>query len=162
MPVFVIAPVLGWGWVMLMPVVMAAAGALGYRSLTSRQVSDWLQRDLERELREKRTIRLRMDEILTDVVSEEIGREERLDFVRDKIHLTFQRDTLGKFNIVVMGPRTMTTLELQIAGDEFARTIIQQFSHHKIARELDQRGVQIVGEEINEDGDIILHTRKWS
>jgi len=131
MPIVIIMPILGWSWVMLSPLVMAAAGALGFQTLT-------------------------------DIVAEELGREERLDFKKGTIILTFRKDARGKFHIEVTGPKSLTMVELLAMGDEFARMIIQQFAHHRIARELDLRGVHIVGEEVDENGDIILHTRKWS
>ncbi|MBN1902014.1 hypothetical protein JW926_11890 [Candidatus Sumerlaeota bacterium] len=162
MPLIVIAPVLGWSFVILTPLIMATAGALGYSALTGKTLNDWLQKELTDNIRNFRKVQLPLQDYITDVVSEEIGREDRLDFKKDNIVLTFRKDALGKFFIEVTGPRKIPTVELQAMGDEFARNIIQQFSHHKIARELDQRGVHIVGEEVNEEGDIILHTRKWS
>jgi len=162
MPVLIVMPILGWSWVMLSPLVMAAAGALGYRTMTGKALNDWLQKELVNEVKNLRKVRIPLESVLSDVVAEEMGREERLDFKKNNIVVTFRKDALGKFHIEVTGPVTMTAPELYIFGDEFARTIVQQFSHHRIARELDQRGVHIVGEEINENGDIILHTRKWS
>ena len=162
MPLIVIAPVLGWSWIMISPLIMAAAGALGYTSLTGKKRNDWLQKELNRGIKTLRKVEIPLDEIVADVVSDELGREERLDFAKKNIVLTFRKDATGKFYIEVTGPRTSTRHELLRMGDEFARNIVQQFAHHKIARELDQRGVNIVEEEINENGDIVLHTRKWS
>jgi hypothetical protein len=162
MPLIVIAPVLGWSFVILSPLITAAAGALGYAVLSGKNHNDWMQRELTDSIRNFRKVKLPLEDYITDVVSEEIGREERLDFKKDNIVLTFRKDALGKFFIEVTGPRKTSAFELRAMGDEFARKIIQQFSHHKVAKELDQRGVHIVGEEVNENGDIILHTRKWS
>lgn len=162
MPIFVIAPIVGWSWIMLSPLIMTAAGALGYKALTGKKLNNWLQKELHNELHNYRRVELPLDEVLTDVVAEEIGREERLDFTKNDILLTFRKNALGKFKVMVTGPRSITTMKLKQEGDEFARMLIQQFSHSRIARELDQRGVHIVGEEITEDGDIILRTRKWN
>lgn len=162
MPLIVIAPVLGWSFVILSPLIMATAGALGYSALTGKKLNHWLQKELTDNIKNFRKVKLPLEDFVTDVVSEEIGREERLDFKKDNIVLTFRKDALGKFFIEITGPRKNSALELRTMGDEFARNIIQQFSHHKIAKELDQRGVHIVGEEVNDNGDIILHTRKWS
>jgi len=162
MPVVIIMPILGWSWVMLSPIVMAAAGALGFQTLTGDKLKDWLQKEIEKDRKRLRKVNVALEEVMADIVAEELGREERLDFKKVNMILTFRKDARGKFHVEVTGPRSMTAVELLTIGDEFARTIIQQFAHHRVARELDLRGVHIVGEEVNENGDIILHTRKWS
>jgi len=162
MPLIVIAPVLGWSFVVLSPLIMAAAGALGYSTLTGKKLNDWLQKELVENLKNYRKVTVPLEDYIKEIAAEEIGREERLDFRKNDIVLTFRKDALGKLYVEVTGPRVIPSAELTTMGDEFARNIIQQFARHKIARELDQRGVNIVGEEVNEEGDIILHTRKWS
>ncbi len=162
MPLIVIAPVLGWSFVVLSPLIMSAAGALGYSTLTGKKLNDWLQKELVENLKNYRKVTIPLEDYIKEIAAEEVGREERLDFKKNDIVLTFRKDSLGKLYVEVTGPRTIPSAELTTMGDEFARNIIQQFSHHKIARELDLRGVQIVEEEMNEEGDIILHTRKWS
>ncbi len=161
MPLIVIAPVLGWSWVMLSPLIMAAAGALGYHRLTGKRPKDWLEKQIARDVKNLKKVQIPLDEVVGEVVAEELGREQRLDFQRDDIVITFRKDVHGKFFVEVTGPRTATKLDLLTKGDEFARTIVQQFAHHRIAKELDRRGVHIVAEETNEEGDIVLHTRKW-
>jgi len=161
-PIIIITPILGWTWVMLSPLVMATAGALGYKALTGDTLNDWLQKELANELKNLRKVRVPLEEVAADIVAEEMGREERLDFTKNNIVLTFRKDAHGKFFVEVTGPKTLTMPELLNMGDEFARTIVQQFSHHRIARELDMRGVHIVGEEVAENGDIIIQTRKWN
>jgi len=162
MPLIIIAPVLGWSFVVLSPLIMAAAGALGFSTLTGKKLNDWLQKELVDNIRNYRKVTIPLEDYIKEIAAEEVGREERLDFKKSDIVLTFRKDALGKFYVEVTGPRTIPSAELTTMGDEFARNIIQQFAHHKIARELDQRGVHIVEEEVNEEGDIILHTRKWS
>ena len=162
MPRIVIAPILGWSWVMLSPLIMTAAGALGYSALSGKKMNDWLQKELNESLVNFKKVKISLDDIVADVVAEEIGREERIDFRKNDIVITFRKDAQGKFFVEVTGPRMKTSRELLIMGDEFAHNIVQQFAHHKVARELDQRGVHIVGEEVNENGDIVLHTRKWN
>ncbi|OQB21833.1 MAG: hypothetical protein BWY12_01218 [candidate division BRC1 bacterium ADurb.Bin183] len=162
MPIIIITPILGWTWVMLSPLVMATAGALGYKALTGDTLNDWLQKELANDLKNLRKVCVPLEEVVADIVAEEMGREERLDFTKNNIVLTFRKDAHGKFFVEVTGPKTLTMPELLNMGDEFARTIVQQFSHHRIARELDMRGVHIVGEEVAENGDIIIQTRKWN
>lgn len=158
----IITPVLGWSWPALTPIIMAAAGLLGYSKLTGHSAKDWLRGKLNCKIENLRTVQVPIDEFLTDVVAEELGREECLDFAKEDFVLTFRKDVRGKFFVEVTGPRTASRMELQARGAEFARTLIQQFAHHKIARELDRRGVQIVEEEVTEEGNIVLRTRRWA
>jgi hypothetical protein len=157
----VITPILGWSWPALAPIITAAAGLLGYTKLTGDSAKDWLRGKLNTKIENLRTVEIAIDALLADVVAEELGREERLNFEQEDFVLTFRKDVRGKFFIEVTGPRTATRMELRARGEEFARTLIQQFAHSKIARELDRRGVQIVEEEVTEEGDIILRTRRW-
>ncbi len=162
MPIIVITPIIGWSWPALLPIISAAAGYVGFVKFTSTDNSAWLKGKIAKEIESLRTVTIPLDEILTDVVSEEIGREERLDFRKEDIVLTFRKDIHGKFFIEVTGARTKTARELRQIGDEFARELIQLFAHNRIARELDRRGVQVVEETTNEDGAIVLRIRKWN
>jgi hypothetical protein len=40
-------------------------------------------------------------------------------------------------------------------------TLVQQFAYNRMAREMEQRGANVVGEEVNENGDIVLKLRRW-
>ena len=158
----IITPIIGWSWPALVPIITAAAGYVGFTKLTGDKQSDWLRGKITAEIEALRTVRLPLDEVLTDVVSEELGREERLDFRREDIVLTFRKDIRGKFFVEVTGPRTKTQRELQEVGSVFASQLIQLFAHHRIASELDRRGVQVVEETTAENGDIVLRVRKWN
>ncbi|MCD6385542.1 hypothetical protein J7M23_07155 [Candidatus Sumerlaeota bacterium] len=162
MPIIVITPIIGWSWPALFPLITAAAGYVGFVKLTGDKQSGWLRGKLTREMETLRTVQIPLDEFLTDVVSEEIGREERLDFRREDMVLTFRKDIRGKFFIEVTGPRSRTARELRELGEQFARQLIQLFAHHRIASELDRRGVQVVEESTTETGDIVLRIRRWN
>lgn len=162
MPLIIITPIIGWSWPALVPIITAAAGYLGFVKLTGDKESDWLRGKLTKEMETLQTVQLPVDEVLTDVVSEEIGREERLNFRKDDIILSFRKDVRGKFIIEVIGPKTKTAKELRELGENFALQLIQLFAHHRITREMDRRGVQVIEETTNENGDIVLKLRKWN
>lgn len=159
-PMFIITPIIGWSWPALTPIIAAAAGLLGYSQLTKEE-SMLLRGKLTRKLKEIRMVELPLHQYLKDLIAEEVEREERLDFRKGDILLTFRKDGRGNLFVEVMAPRTITLAQLRRMGEEFALQVIQQFSHHRIASELDRLGVQIVTEEVNAEGDIILRTRKW-
>jgi len=154
-------PVLGWSWPALTPILAATAGALGYKRLTAAAASKRVLDRLEQQLRERRMVEIPLEEHLKDVVSEQLGHEEELRFERDDIILAFGHDARGKFYIRVIGPRERTPADLKALGDEFARELIQQFAYNRIVTELERRGVVVVEESVDREGNISLRTRRW-
>ena len=147
---------------LLWPLLLSTADALGYRLYTSQADDAPLRGKLTREINKLRVVKLSFDQMLqTEVVAEEVGRDQVLRFVRDDIVLLFVRDTRGKFTIEVMGPDSSTKRELEHAGTEFAMTLVQQFAYNRMAREMELRGANVVDEEVNENGDIVLKLRRW-
>lgn len=159
--IFVLTPTIGWATPLVWPLVLAAAGAMGYKHLTSTADDAALRGDLNRELNSLKTAKLSLDEIVRNMMADEVGREQVLRFVKGEVFLVFKRDSRGKFSIEVSGPDKMTRRELEALGYEFAQTIVQQFAYNKMAAEMERRGANIIGEEVNENGDIVLKLRRW-
>jgi hypothetical protein len=156
-----LSPILGWSWPALVPILIAVGGALGYRTATKPKGRGRVLNRLEKKLMELRIVEIPLEEHIRDIVSEQLGYEQEMVFEKDDIVLMFGQDARGKFRIRVMGPTKRTLAELRMAGDEFARELIQQFAYNRIAAELDRRGVQVVEETVDEEGNIVLSTRRW-
>jgi hypothetical protein len=159
--IFVLTPTVGWALPLVWPIVLTVAGGLGYKLYTSDKDDAPLRGELSKEMKHLKIVRLSLDQVVTDMVADEVGREQVLRFVKDKVVLVFKRDLRGRFVIEVMGPDTMTRRELEMAGLEFAGGVVQQFAYNKMAREMELRGANVVGEEVNENGDIVLRLRRW-
>lgn len=159
--IFILTPTVGWATPLLWPILFTVAGALGYRQLTSVADDALLKGELNRELNNIKTVTLPLDQLVKDMVSEEVGREQVLRFVKEDIVLVFKKDARGKFTIEVCGSKDRTTRELKAMGMEFAQNVIQQFSYNRMAQEMERRGANIIGEEVNENGDIVLKLRRW-
>lgn len=163
--IFLITPTVGWATPLIWPVVIAAAGAMGYKQLTSAEDDAVLRGELNAELNSVRTITIPINETIreqvTNSVEGEVGRDRTLRFHKDGITVSFKRDLRGKFSIQVTAAETCTRREMEHRGMEFLETIIQQFSYNKMAQEMERRGANIVGEEVNENGDIVLKLRRW-
>lgn len=159
--IYVLTPAVGWALPLLWPALLSAAGALGYSLYTSSADDAPLRGKLSAEMNKLKTVTLPLEQVVKDVVSEEVGREQVLRFTKDNIMIIFKRDTRGKFTIEVMGPSTMSRQELQILGTEFAGTLVQQFAYNRMAAEMERRGANVIGEEVNENGDIVLKLRRW-
>jgi len=154
-------PTLGWSWPALAPILVGTAGSLGYGLITTRVQNRHLQTALEKQIQNLRIVEIPLEEHVKGIVAEQLGHEEELQFQKDDLTLTFRHDARGKFHVRVLGPKHRTLTELRMIGDEFARELIQQFAYNRIARELDRRGVQVVEEAVDEQGNIVLTTRRW-
>ena len=159
--IFFLAPVIGWSWPALAPILTAAAAAMGYKKLTEGGSNGWLRGKLTKKLENLRRETVALDSVLTEVIAEDLGTEERMAFQRDDILLIFRKDTRGKFFIDVSGPRKLTGNNLRIRGEEFARELVKKFAYHKMVEQIERRGATIVEEELRDNGDIVLQTRQW-
>lgn len=159
--IFVLTPTVGWAFPLLWPILMSTAGALGYKLYTSSADDAPLRGKLTAKMKQLRIVKLSLDELLTGVVAEEVGRDQVLRFVRDEITLVFKRDARGKFSIEVMGPNSIPPERLRAAGVEFAYELIQQFAYHRVITEMEKRGANVVGEHVDEEGNIVLELRRW-
>jgi hypothetical protein len=154
-----IFPTLGWAWPALLPLIGGAAAALGYKQFSDPKgifrggVSNQLDK-IRREI-------VPLDSVLSEVIAEEIGEEERLMFERDEFTLVFRKDARGKFFVEVSGPRNRTALDLKIRAEEFAGELVKKFAYHKIAEQLTRTGATVVEERVEENGRVTMTVRKW-
>ncbi|AXA37534.1 MAG: hypothetical protein N2644_10935 [Candidatus Sumerlaea chitinivorans] len=159
--IFVVTPTVGWAFPLLWPILLSTAGALGFKLYTSTADDAPLRGKLSKQLRNLRTVTLRLDELVQGIAAEEVGRDQVVRFVKDDIVLVFRRDPRGKFSIEVMGPAAKSARELEAIGREFAFTLIQQFAYNRMVQEMERRGATLASEEVNENGDIVLRLRHW-
>jgi hypothetical protein len=158
---FVVLPTIGWSWPALAPIAAGVAAAMGYRSLTKGQLRDLLDGRLNARLHATRRHSLAIDSVLTEVIAEDLGAEERMAFERDGVTIVFRKDGRGKFHVDAVGPATETTLSLKIRGEEFARELVKKFAYHKMIEQIQKRGATVVEETVKENGDIVLLNRQW-
>lgn len=162
MVIFTITPMLGWTWPALLPLVIAVAAGKGYEKLTGAGEDAWLRGRLTRELESLRKVSVPVDELLKDLIGEEIGRDEQLVFTKDDVRLIFRRDAHGQFFVDVLGPRERSLVSLRQEGRDFAAALVQQFSYNRVMKEMENRGIQLVQEEVDaQSGDITLEVRRY-
>ena len=99
----VVLPTLGWSWPALVPIAGAAAAGLGYKFFS--EPKGILRGRLTRRLENMQRELLPLDKMLTEVIADELGNEERLNFERDDLILVFRKDARGKFFVEVAGPK---------------------------------------------------------
>ncbi len=160
--IFVISPILGWSWPALTPFVIAAAAGMGYKQLTRTDEKGWLRGQLTKEMENLKIVSVPVDELIEDVIGDEVGRDERLIFERDDYRLVFKRDPRGKFFIDVLGPKNIPTKMLREEAEAFAQELIQDFVYNRVMREMEERGINITEETVDDEtGDIVLEARRW-
>jgi hypothetical protein len=156
---FVIAPAIGWTWPALWPIATAAAAGLGYK--VSSKPKGIFRGATSNKLDQLRRVSVPLDKDLAEVVAEEMGREERIQFEKDDMTLVFRKDARGKFFVEVAGPAEKTTLDLRIRAEEFAVEVVRKFAYHKLAEQLQRSGSTIYEEKVEEDGRITMKGRRW-
>lgn len=158
--IFVLTPLVGWTWPALLPLLGATAAALGYKALTDPE-QQLLRGKKTRQLEEIKRVTLPLDSVLTDVISEDLGAEQRMSFKHDDVVLVFRKDARGKFFVEVSGPASYTGTQLQIRAEDFAREIVRKFAYHKMVEQLERRGATVVEETVEADGRIVVKARQW-
>jgi hypothetical protein len=159
MNLFVVTPMIGWTWPLVWPLAIAAAAGLGYKQLSNPKGP--LRGKTTRLLEKMRREVVSIDSKLAEVISDEIGNEERLQFERDDLILVFRKDGRGKFFVEVAGPADKPALDLKLRAEEFAEELIRKFAYHKIAEQLARTGATVYEEQVAENGRITLKARKW-
>lgn len=159
--IFVLTPMVGWAWPAVAPIVTAAAAALGYKQMVDKGPPDLLRSRLTKRLENMRRETVALDSVLTEVISEDLGTDERMVFERDDFLLVFRKDTRGKFFVDVSGKRSVSGLNLKLRGEEFARELIQKFAYNKMIEQIERRGATVIQEEVKEDGRIVIRSRQW-
>ncbi len=158
--IFVLTPLVGWAWPALTPILGATAAAMGYKMLTDPQ-NPVLRGKLTKQLEDIKRVKLPLDSMLTDVISEDIGREERMMFKDGEITLVFRKDARGRFFVEISGPAKYTGTQLQIRAEDFAREVIRKFAYHKMVEQIERRGATVVEESVESDGRIVVKSRQW-
>jgi hypothetical protein len=150
--IFVIVPAIATTWPALLPILLAAAGTLGY-GLTQEQ--NYIRRDLKNK---GTTVELELPN--TEVVGESIGNETQVLVTKDDVVVTFRVDHRGRCTISVWGKIKLAT-ELRDIGTQIAQKVIQQFAYNKVTKELPTKGLAVVSEETTEQESIHLTVRRW-
>jgi Protein of unknown function (DUF1257) len=156
--VFVIVPVVAGGWPMISTAILAASAALGYRAVQS--LEERVAMGVATDVTERAaTVQLVMED--SQVVADTLARGESFTVEREGLRATFHRDGRGRCTVHVSGPGR-TNAELEAAGRELMDRVRQQFAYAKVMAELEERGFDIVQEQVEADQSIRICVRRWS
>ncbi|HEV2436805.1 MAG TPA: DUF1257 domain-containing protein [Verrucomicrobiae bacterium] len=153
--VCILAPVVIAAWPAFSAAVVAAATSLGYQ--VAREAAN--EKHAARVARED-SHKVELEIERSEVVTNQLGRDQRIAVTREGVTVTFSRDARGKASLCVTG-EGHSQEELRALGEELSQRVVQQYVYQKLMDEMRARGFNVVEEEINEDRSIRLKVRHW-
>lgn len=160
--IFVITPIIGASLPALTPIIFAAAAALGYKALLEMPEGDAINRELRRRIHEEQDVELRLEDSVLEAMDLEVKRAESLFFQKEGFVLVVAKDERGKLRIKVTGPKARSSKELRAAGEEFAAELAQLYAQHRAVEELTRLNAEVIEEQVNDQGEIVLKIRRWT
>jgi hypothetical protein len=150
--VCILAPVVIAGWPIFSAAVTAAAASLGY------QVVSEAARDVQTSSKASGLVELDIER--SEVVTGQLGRDQRISVTREGVTVTFSRNARGKATLCVSG-QGHTDEALRALGEELSRAVVQQYVYQKLVDEIRARGFVIAQQDTTDDRSIHLTVRQW-
>ena len=152
--VCILAPVVIAGWPAFSAAVMAAATSLGY------SIASEAAQPIGTAAEKEQTGKVSLEIARSEVVTSQLGRDQRMSVTREGVTVTFSRDARGKAALCVTGSG-QDDATLRALGEELSRAVVQQYVYQKLMDEMRSRGFVVVEQETNEDRSIRLKVRHW-
>ena len=153
--VCVLAPVVVAAWPAFSSAVVAAAGSMGY-VVADEAVSAFLGGSGTQTRNASVDLAIPNSEIVTG----QLGRDQRISVSRDGVTVTFSRDERGKAGLCVLG-NGQSEEELRAAGEELSRRVVQQYVYQRLTQEMQSRGYMVVEENTDANQAIHMRIRHW-
>lgn len=153
--VCILAPVVVAAWPAFSSAVVAAAGSMGY-VVAEEAVSKFLGATETRTRKSAVDLNIPNSQIVTG----QLGRDQRISVSRDGITVTFSRDERGKAGLCVVG-NGQSEEELRAAGDELSRRVVQQYVYQRLTQEMQSRGYIVAEESTDVNQAIHMRIRHW-
>jgi hypothetical protein len=151
--VFVLAPVVIAAWPAFSAAVLAAASSLGY------QVAAEAAKE-GRKQAPKQATDVKLEIPRSEVVTDQLGRDQRISVTREGVTVTFSRDARGQASLHVSGSGH-TEAALRALGEEMSQAVVQQYVYQKLVDQMRQRGFVVAEEETTAERAIHLKVRHW-
>ena len=152
--VCILTPVIIASWPAFSAAVVAAATSLGY-TLVEEGIQ---QRQDSKVANGQRGVQLEIEQ--SEIVTNQLGRDQRIRVMRGGVTVTFERDARGKASVCVTGPG-YTDEELRAIGEELSQRVVQKYVHRRLLDEMQARGFNVVEEEVDANNAIRLKVRHW-
>lgn len=152
--VCVLTPIVVAAWPTFSAAVVAAATSLGY------QVVAEASKHGHTTVATEAPSRINLEIPQSELVTNQLGRDQRLSVTRDGVTITFSRDARGKASLCVTGNGQSDEV-LRALGEELSGRVVQHYVYQKLMDEMRSRGFVVVEEESDENHAIRLKVRHW-
>lgn len=152
--VCILAPIVIAAWPSFSATVLAAATSLGYVALEGTASS--IRSD--RGTRSDNSVELDIQQ--SDIITNQLERDQRISVSRDGITITFSRDERGKAALCVTGTN-QSKAELRAAGEVLSQRVVQQHVYERLMEEMNSRGYTVVEETGEANQAIRLRISHW-
>ncbi|HXI84355.1 MAG TPA: DUF1257 domain-containing protein [Verrucomicrobiae bacterium] len=153
--VSILTPVVVAAWPVFSAVVAAAATSMGYTV-----VADVLDKVGPITAATKVARRVELQIANTELVTDQLGRDQHIAVTRGGVTVTFSRDARGHAQVCVNGVDE-TEEALRAVGEELSQRVVQQYVYQRLIDECRARQFLIVEEEVEADKSIRLKVRHW-
>lgn len=153
--VCILTPVVIAAWPAFSAAVVAAAASLGYQVASG--ASDLATSTASPQVGSQK-VQLEIEN--SEVVTGQLGREQKISVTKGGVTITFSRDARGKASLCVTG-QGHGQEELRALGEELSQAVVQQYVYQKLMSEMQARGFNVIEEENNADRSIRLKVRHW-
>jgi hypothetical protein len=153
--VCILTPVVIMAWPAFSAAVVAAASSLGYQV-----AAEVKKKQPSGEAVRKNSNAVKLEIERSEVVTNQLGRDQRIIVTREGVTVTFSRDARGKASLCVTG-NGQNDETLRALGEELSQAVVQQYVYQKLMNEMRSRGFNVVEEEVAEDRSIRLKVRHW-
>ena len=152
--VCILTPGVIMAWPAFSAAVVAAAASMGY------QVAAEAHREFQGDSVRKGPGAVQLEIERSEVITNQLGRDQRISVTREGVTVTFSRDARGKASLCVTG-NGHSDEALRAMGEELSQAVVQQYVYRKLMDEMRARGFNVVEEEVNADRSIRLKVRHW-
>ena len=149
----ILVPVVVAAWPAFSAAVVAAAASLGYHV-----AAETAKGRAPAAKKETESVNVQIER--SEVVTNQLGRDQRLSVTKEGITVIFSRDARGKASLCVTG-HGHDAESLRALGEELSRAVVQQYVYQKITDEMRARGFVVVEEETTQERAIHLKVRHW-
>jgi len=153
---FVVVPVVVGAWPAISAAVVAAGAAMGYQ--TVRKLENRLEGSLD-AIGNPHLHSIEMTMPNSQVVADTLMRGESFTMERQGVQATFRVDGRGACQVHLSG-EGMTDQQLQAAGTELMDRVRQQYAYAKVMQEMEERGFQVVAQDVEENNSIRIRVRR--
>lgn len=153
--VCILTPAVIAAWPAFSAAVVAAATSLGYQIANEAANAT---KNARATSTDSKNVQLEIEN--SEVVTSQLGRDQRIVVTKGGVTITFSRDVRGKASLCVTGDGHNKG-ELKALGHELSQAVVQQYVYQKLMDEMRARGFNVIEEETNADRSIRLKVRHW-